>query len=575
MRGRVGRTFGAIVFALTAAGLAAYTLLGPSVPTTEDVEVSTIEAYDVDMVLNEDGTLYLDESITVNFPISRHGIFRIFDTADPRRNLEHPVEALSVTRDGASEPWMWNDSAEGTQTARIGSPAVLVMPGDYTYRLISTTRDVLEPKVVNGKEDPDVTWFWWDVIGDGWRMPMENVQVDLSLPAAPLEVECVMGESTPCEASVDGTFVRVQVASLQPKEPVTLRVALPSGEVPPNEADASPVPLGVGAGVMAAGLGALGLVATRERKPGFPVLYEPPAGVRPAVGVRVLEERRSSEELQATLFDLGERGVIRLERSADDTWNVDLVAPPSRENCETWESDMLYKLGLQAEGNRFEVRRTIGSGKMVSAATLTLASGLEGAVAPYLQRSTVGGLYRAAAWLCWLGLAVMGGFHLFGGWDAPVLLVAVVGGFALGASVLAVDSGRSTTRTATGRDVWSRTGGFARFLSTDSSESRFDAAAHLDWYPKYLPWAIALGVGEEWARRYQVQGITEPEVPYVVGWGYGHGTHHDGFSGFHDSFNGAISAASATYAASQSSSSSGGGGFSGGSGGGGGGGGSW
>jgi uncharacterized membrane protein len=212
---------------------------------------------------------------------------------------------------------------------------------------------------------------------------------------------------------------------------------------------------------------------------------------------------------------------------------------------------------------------------MVSAATLTLASGLEGAVAPYLQRSTVGGLYRAAAWLCWLGLAVMGGFHLFGGWDAPVLLVAVVGGFALGASVLAVDSGRSTTRTATGRDVWSRTGGFARFLSTDSSESRFDAAAHLDWYPKYLPWAIALGVGEEWARRYQVQGITEPEVPYVVGWGYGHGTHHDGFSGFHDSFNGAISAASATYAASQSSSSSGGGGFSGGSGGGGGGGGSW
>jgi uncharacterized membrane protein len=141
--------------------------------------------------------------------------------------------------------------------------------------------------------------------------------------------------------------------------------------------------------------------------------------------------------------------------------------------------------------------------------------------------------------------------------------------------VLAVDSGRSTTRTATGRDVWSRTGGFARFLSTDSSESRFDAAAHLDWYPKYLPWAIALGVGEEWARRYQVQGITEPEVPYVVGWGYGHGTHHDGFSGFHDSFNGAISAASATYAASQSSSSSGGGGFSGGSGGGGGGGGSW
>jgi hypothetical protein len=571
----VGRTFGAVAFALTAAGLGAYTLMGPSMPETEDVEVSTIKAYDVDMVLDEDGTLYLDESITVNFPISRHGIFRIFDTADPRRDLEHPVEALSVTRDGTGEPWVWVDSAEGTETARIGSPSVLVMSGDHTYRLISTTRDVLEPKVVRGKEDPDVTWFWWDVIGSGWRMPMENVQVDLSLPVAPLEVECVMGERTPCEASVDGTSVRVQVASLQPKEPVTLRVALPSDVVPSNDADDSPVPLGVGVGVMAAGLGALGLVVTRERKPGFPVLYEPPPGVRPALGARVLEERASPEELQA-MFDLGERGVVRLERSADDSWNVDLVAPPSRENCEVWESDMLYKLGLQAEGNRFEVRRTIGSGKMVSAANLTLASGLEDAVAPYLRSSAIGGLYRAVAWLCWLGLAVMGGFHLFGGWEAPVLLVAAVGGFALGASLLAVDSGRSSTRTDAGRDVWSRTGGFARFLSTESSESRFDAAAHLDWYPRYLPWAIALGVGEEWARRYQVQGIAEPEVPYVAGWGYAHGTHHDGFSSFHDSFNGAISAASATYAASQSSSSGGGGGgFSGGSGGGGGGGGSW
>jgi hypothetical protein len=565
------------VFALTAAGLGAYTLRGPSVPQgdAEGAEVSTIEAFDADMVLDEDGTLYLDESITVNFPISRHGIFRIFDTADPRRDVEHPVEALSVTRDGTSEPWVWIDSAKGTETARIGSPSVLVMPGDYTYRLISTTRDVLEPKVVDGEEDPDVTWFWWDVIGSGWRMPIEDVQVDLSLPVAPLEVECVMGESTPCEPVVDGTAVRVEVASLQPHEPVTLRVSLPADEVPPNAAESSELPQGLGVGVLAAGVGALGLVLTRERKPGFPVLFEPPPGVRPAVGVRVLEERPSSEELQATLFDLGERGVVRLERSTDDTWNVDLVAPPSRENCETWESDMLYKLGLQVEGSRFEVRRTISSGKMVGEAQLALASGLKEAVDPYLHRSLIGGLYRFVAWICWLGLAVMGGFHLFGGWEAPVLLVAAVGGFAIGASALAVDSGRGSTRTATGRDVWSRTGGFARFLTTDSSESRFDAAAHLDWYPRYLPWAIALGVGEEWTRRYQAQGIAEPGVPYVTGWGYAHGSYHDGFSSFHDSFNGAISAASATYAASQSSSSGGGGGFSGGSGGGGGGGGSW
>jgi uncharacterized membrane protein YgcG len=567
------------MFALSAAALGGYAIVGAPVAQevqSESAEVSTIEAYDVDMVLKKDGTLYLDESVTVDFPISRHGIFRIFDTADPRREIEHPVDALAVTRDGAKEPWVWVGSAPGTETARIGAESVLLSPGTYTYRLISTTRDVLEPKVVDGEEDPDVTWFWWDVVGAGWKMPMQDVRVNLALPAEPLEVECVMGEHSPCEASVSGKTVNVAVESLAAKEPVTLRVSLPSDKVPANEVPSSNAPLQLGLGVLGAGAGALGLVATRERKPGYPVLYEPPPGVRPAVGARVLSEHASDDDLQATLFDLGERGVLRLEMTGADAWNVHLVAPPSLENCDEWEAAMLAALDLRVEGSTFAVSRSITAGKKIGEAKLALASGLNRAVAPYLKASPVGRLFRMLAWLCWAAVAAMAGFHFFGAWDPPGLLIAVMAGFAVGASVLAVDGGRGTVRTDEGRDVWSRTGGFARFLTTDSSESRFDAAAHLDWYPKYLPWAIALGVGEEWTRRYQAQGIAEPAVPYVTGWVWTGGYHQSGFSSFNDSFNGAISAASATYAASQASSGGGGGGgFSGGSGGGGGGGGSW
>lgn len=580
-RGSAGRIVAAVFFALTALGLGLYAALGPTMPqSTGSVgpEPSSIEAFDVEMVLTSEGSLLLDETITVGFPILRRGIFRIFDTADPRRDLEHPVEDLEVTRDGVSEPWTWVDSAEGTATARIGDENVYLDPGSYTYRLSSKTSDVLEPKVVDGKEDSEVTWFWWDVIGGGWQMPMQNVTVHLALPVAPLEVECVMGVDTPCEPTVDGESVSLTVPALSPKEPVTFRVSLPSDQVPPNEVAGDDWPLAAGVGVLALVVGALGLVVTRERAPGFPVLYEPPAGIRPAVGVRVLDEKASSSELQATLFDLGERGVVRLERTTSDTWAVHLVAPPSRDRCDPWEAAMLHELGLAIEGNSFGVTKSISAGKAISSATSKLSTGAAAAASPYLHGSAIGGLYRFLAWISWLGVAVMAGFHLFADWDAPPLLVFGVTGFAVGASLLAVDKGRGTVRTAEGRDVWSRTGGFARFLSTDSSESRFDAAAHLDLYPRYLPWAVALGMSEEWLRRYQAQGVTPAAVPYVYGYGYGHGHgyDHDDFSDFNDSFSGAISAASATYAASQSSSSSGGGGgFSGGSGGGGGGGGSW
>jgi uncharacterized membrane protein len=96
----------------------------------------------------------------------------------------------------------------------------------------------------------------------------------------------------------------------------------------------------------------------------------------------------------------------------------------------------------------------------------------------------------------------------------------------------------------------------------------------MDWYPRYLAWAVALGSADEWAGRYEAQGVTVPDVPWIV-W-TGSGTRFSAGS-MSRSFDGAIASASAAYAASQAAqaSSSGGGGFSGGSGGGGGGGGSW
>ncbi len=181
---------------------------------------------------------------------------------------------------------------------------------------------------------------------------------------------------------------------------------------------------------------------------------------------------------------------------------------------------------------------------------------------------------RVLAWLALVGTAAMAGLSLFAGIDFPLWLIVGVASFAVFGSVNATDAGASSKRTEVGRDVWSRVGGFARFLGTDSSESRFDAAAHLDWFPRYLPWAVALGLSEEWAERYEAQGVAPPEVTYLYGWGIGYGYGSNRFRDFNNSFNSAISSASAAYAASQSS-SGGGGGFSGGSGGGGGGGGSW
>jgi hypothetical protein len=346
-----GRRVGGVAFAIVVLGAAAVALLVAPIDTSgsQERDVADISDYDVDMELDADGTLRAVEDITVAYPIPRRGIFRIFDTADPRRDLDHPVENLEVTRDGQPDQWTWQDSATGTETARIGQETVYLNPGSYSYRLSWQTRDVLEPSAINGEEDPDTTLFWWDVIGSGWQMPISDADIRVELPAEPTSVECVIGDSTPCEPSVDGTTLTLAVGPLSPFEPVTIRVGMPSDEVPPNGASSENWLLVLLAGLLGAGLGFFGYRSTREKEPGFPVLYEPPAGIRPAVAVRVLDERPADDELQATLFDLGDRGVALISPEGEK-WKIELVGDPIELRCESWEVKMLASLVLRFFG---------------------------------------------------------------------------------------------------------------------------------------------------------------------------------------------------------------------------------
>jgi uncharacterized membrane protein YgcG len=555
-------------------GLLGVLFLNPISTSAEQVkDTASITNYESYMVLSKNGDLSTEEVITTNMPANKRGIFRIFDTADPRRSgVEHPVEIQSIARDGQQEPYTIVDGARGTTTARIGDANVILIPGEHTYQIKSSTTGALEPG-----EEGETLW-WWDVVGQGWQMSMESVSITAQLPTKPDRAECVQGKDTPCTASIEGSSLRVETGPLDPFTPVTVRVSFPSDALPPPPAGSNDtgsvvltIALSVLAGLLAAGLAFYLISKTRETEPGFPVLFEPPEGVFPALGVKVLDETDSSEALQATLFDLAERGLLQLAGD-DDTWTVTVIADPAITPQWPAETAMLLAIGLTAQGQSFEVSKSKGSGEQIAAAKKALHSAVGEASKKYLISSGHGIAVAALGWVALIGSFFLIGRYFFGS-NASALwpLLSGLGVFALIALGLMFDPGVLTKRTEAGREVWSRTGGFARFITTDSSESRFEAAKHLDWYPKYLPWAVALGSAEAWAQRYEAQGLALPAVPWILWAGTGR---NYSMNDMNASFNSAIVGASAAYAASQAS-SGGGGGFSGGSGGGGGGGGSW
>ena len=89
-------------------------------------------------------------------------------------------------------------------------------------------------------------------------------------------------------------------------------------------------------------------------------------------------------------------------------------------------------------------------------------------------------------------------------------VVALVPGLFAVFGLETLRTGAATRRTPAGRDLWSRIGGFRRILATDSAEARFDFSGRKELYTAYIPWAVAFGVADEWAKKYQLEPARSP-----------------------------------------------------------------
>lgn len=560
----------------------------------------TITSYDATYDVSRDGVLTGTETIVADFPFGRHGIFRYWDlkdAGDPHVRLK--PSQFKVTRDGESEPYtmLW-EQGRRFRVAKIGSADVTLSPGEHTYVLTYRIKGAL----AHGSVQSGTTSSWsdakatrslfnWQVVAGGWAMSMHRVNVTVNLPAPSKVAQCAVRDRRTC--TVDGVgsrTLKVQTTNLQPYTPVSLRAEVPVG--PPDRPGAPwPIewdrllgrnaPLAFAVLALSAGLLVFGYVwdrRSREPKPGYPVQYEPPAGLGPVQAAYVTSERVPRRALAATLLYQAKQGLTELSRTDDDEWKIKGIA-----DADAWaKTDDVTRhvgssLGVDSPGGRFDADGSVSAGQTLKSVqssikmvtdTWASAAGVQHAA----PSETLGRLLVVLAAIGAVGLT----FFV----QSTSLLVIPLAAFVVGAVGLLVP-GVGRRRTLLGRDVWSRAGGFERLLSTDSAKERFDFSARKDAYTAFIPFAVAFDVADRWARKYE-QATGEP-APVPVWYGGGtSGTHGGSFisEGSADpfaSFESALSSSISAYTASQSSSSGGGGGggFSGGGGGGGGGGGSW
>lgn len=564
---------------------------GVSTPkSASGVETSRITDYLADFTVQADGDLRVLETLTVDFPIARHGIFRFFDTRDPNDPYNRFLpQDVSVTRDGQVEEYSRVKESRGRYlTLKIGRADTL-LDGTHVYRIGYTI-----PGALAAGTGGDRTQFYWNLVPQGWQMPIGGARLTVHLPSAATSFQCAVGSGgaardcdaagAPTSGAGTSTLV-VTTGGLGPNTPVTIKAGLdiptPPGNTLPWTSRFDPIlgrhPVLLGVVLVLAAVAAVGGFvlsrSTREKQPAFPLMYAPPEGVGPAQASYILEEKVDKQAFVATLMYAAEQGAVQLSQDGK-AWTIS-----SAGNMAAWDrTDEVTRLAGRALGVV-----TANSSFTASPKSVTAGETLKDALSQF--RSNTKAWARANGLMASSGLGGAGFFVLLLFWGATIFLGAfnpanmstialIPGAFAVFGVGVGM-SGAGTKRTRPGRDLWSRLGGFRRILSTPSAVDRFDFSGRKELYTAYLPWAVAFDCADEWAKKYRVETGEEPPVPAYFG-GY-YGAHTGNYvSSMVNSFDSAVSSAISSYEATQrSSSSGGGGGFSGGGGGGGGGGGSW
>ena len=553
----------------------------------------TITKFDAEYSLGRDGenrsTLVATWRITAHFlPNQNHGIAPIF----VKKYDNHPTNfsLQSVTDEqGASLEHTWNGDE-----LRIGKKDIYVQ-GEKTYVIKFTQRDVTKHYDNTGRDE-----FYWDVIGNEWRVPMENVRVSVKLDeslqtARAGEAFCYVGahgSTKRCNISGDKGEIVTNVSRLNRREGITMAVGFNSGTFTRYQETLSEKFIKIWATVqtIASSLAVILMLLLslryrrlfgryRELKP-IPPEYLPPKQASVITSAYILKNYEvlavKGSAKVAQLLDLAVRHYIKLYevrkasflRSAQ--YEIEIVKDLKELRPE--ESEVvrdMFGSSMPKPGQRLNLKKLQNN---LSYAARTrdddtnlknLARGKYALCEQTLANKRI--VQRWALWVCVVGVLLL----------SPMLLLVAGIVFALSFGWSLTDEGLALRRYLAGLKMYIGVAEAERLQMLQSPEgaekvqvNASDEKQLVKLYERVLPYAVLFGQEKKWSAQL---GQYYEQVGEQPDWYSGQGAFNA--AAFAAGMNSLSSVASSASDYSSTSGGSTGGGFAGGGGGGGGGGG--
>lgn len=489
--------------------------------------------------------------------------WRVLEVSEPR--VTSPTGApvdVQVERD------------DSTYAVRIGDPDTTV-EGRQRYVLTYDVAGVVNPDAEGGDGDE----VYWNVLGNDWQLPIEDVTVTLQGPAAITGSRCVAGsrgDEDPCTAhAVDGDRAVYTQDRLDTGEGLTVVAEWPVGTfvdaepvyteryTPGNTLAPTPGALGVAAGSFVV-LGGLALALFRRggrdrayagltpgllpapgqettigprRTTPVAVRFTPPDGAAASEIGTLVDGTAGTNDVVAGIVDLAVRGYLRIEEAE----------PPRNKGDEILQKALAGMKGAKGDFRDWRLVRLHGDRdalphylKVLDAELFRkkhdplLRRDLNQTIAMVMMK-TRSALYRDLVERGWYrrNPAVQRGLWIAAGVGLVALgvLLGLGLGFWLGwglAGLGPVLAGIAvfvagffvSSRTAEGSAVLAQAQGFKEYLMTAEADQILVEEDH-DIFSRYLPWAIAFGVESHWVgvfRQIAASGRPVAEPSWYHAW---------------------------------------------------------
>lgn len=548
-----------------------------------------IRSFSSDVTLHKDSRLEVVERILYDFGSEeRHGIFRTIPTTHPDaasvwyRERYMTLEDVNVMRDGKTEQFAVERINGEEDTIRVGSPDITTS-GMHEYVIRYVVRGALSyPRDTY----PEVHW---NATGNDWEVPILYADATLYDPDGILRAErsCyrgIDGSTASCLIAATTTGIKFSTTNLAPGEGITFANAIEIAKVENNVLEKTnwmilgPAGISIALVIVAIALAYTAYRYRTKHKLSLPIVaqYEPYTGMLPMYTGVLVDGKLDPRDITAAIIDLAEQGFLKITKTERtsffffelDDFEIEIlkILPVS---APQFSKDVLSLISAYPDPGTVIALSELAQNATHARANLETIERLR---SDAVQDLTTRGFYefifalkdmpftKWPAFLVKPGLIAAGMVFLF---MSGLILVVVVGSAVL-AALIPWNLRRLTRK---GYKAVNHLEGYKLYLSVaEKDRINFHNAPEKSpaEFLSHLPYAIAFGVEEKWAKAFE--DITIPTPDWYSG---GQGAAFDAAS-----LGKSFGAFSTAFTSSAGTSSSSGGGLSGG-GAGGGGGGSW